>query len=105
MNTDFCQDIRERFTRSFLDIMVLRLLKINPMWGYKLMPAIQKEYGLKVGPSVIYPLLNNLEKNRLVDVKETMIQKRIRKIYTPTEKGVRKLNCLRLIIEELNESM
>ncbi|MGD2142398.1 MAG: PadR family transcriptional regulator [Candidatus Bathyarchaeota archaeon] len=104
MASDPCNRLRRELAKSFLDIMVIRLLKREPMWGYRLMSEIEKEHGIKVGPSVIYPLLNSLEGEGLVDVKETWVQKRKRKTYSPTERGIQQLLCLREVVEELFES-
>lgn len=76
-----------RVTRSFLDILVLRLVQIEPMWGYKIIKKIEKLFGVKIRHGALYPLLNSLEAKGFVKSKKTAQKGRVRKVYKITPKG------------------
>jgi PadR family transcriptional regulator PadR len=79
--------IVQRITRNFLDILILRLIQAEPMWGYKIIKKTEKLFGIKLRHGALYPLLNSLERKKYV--KSTKITKggRVRKVYEITKKG------------------
>ena len=77
----------KRFVRNFLDITLLSMLTKESLWGYKMMALLKEKYNVKVGPPVIYPLLDIMEKNGLIISWETKISNRIRKMYVITDEG------------------
>lgn len=94
------QQIVQRIFRNFTDIMILRLLKTEPMWGYKIKKHVQTKYDIKLRHGALYPLLNKLEKQGYI--KSTKQQKggRIRKIYHITSKGKTLLNAYQQTMKE-----
>ncbi len=96
-----CQELYRRFVRSFLDITILNMLSDEPLWGYKMMAIFKETYGVKVGPPVIYPLLDSMEAEGLVDSREIYEGKRRRKVYHNTEKGIEYLRCFQNILREI----
>jgi DNA-binding PadR family transcriptional regulator len=101
--TEKYQGIRSRFIRNFLDITLIRMLSDEAMWGYNMMSRLKEVYGVKVGPSVIYPLLETMEKDGLIEAEEVFIGKRRRKIYRPTQKGLEYLESLVKAVSEILE--
>ena len=79
--------LKTRFVRSFLDIIVSRMLLDEPSWGYRLMTRIKEQYGIKVGPPVIYPLLESLESEDIIFGEKNFVGNRLRIIYSVTPKG------------------
>jgi PadR family transcriptional regulator PadR len=81
------KQIVQRITRNFLDILLLRLIQAEPMWGYKIIKKTKRLFGIKLRHGALYPLLNSLEAKDYV--KSTKITKdgRVRKVYTITQKG------------------
>lgn len=78
--------ITERHVKTFLDIMVLAMLNGEPIYGYKIIAAIHKEFGVLLSPGSLYPLLHFLEGNKL-------IESRLHKgkiLYQATSKGKEK---------------
>ena len=59
--------IHERHVKAFLDILILAILKGSPMYGYKIIAAIHREFGILLSPGSLYPLLHSLEKNKLIE--------------------------------------
>ena len=98
---DPCNELRTRFSRSFLDAVVLRMLVREPLWGYKMMTMLKEELGVTVGPPVIYPLLDSMEKDGLIEGRDAFTGKRRRMTYSPTQKGIEFLNCLGKILSEI----
>ena len=78
------------------------MLADEPLWGYKLMTRLRDDYGVKVGPPVIYPLLDSLEAEGLVEVDETHEGKRKRKIYNITKNGMERVEHYRGILLEFS---
>lgn len=104
MFRDACDELRRKFVRSFMDLIVIRLLADKPLWGYKLMTTIKDVYDIKVGPSVIYPLLDGLEEAGFIEGSEEYDGKRRRKIYRTTPEGLEQLECLGEILKEFSVS-
>jgi len=94
---------REKIVKGMLDIIVLRLVADNTTHGYKIIRTIQKRYGVYLGPSTIYPLLNRLAKKGYVTCEwvfpsrkhglKVKLRANPRKVYTITQKGRTLLGC------------
>jgi len=96
-----CDGLRKRFIRSFLDITILHMLVQAPLWGYRMMTVLNERHGVKVGPPVIYPLLDSMEVDGLIEGKDVYAGKRRRKMYSITGRGSEHLKCLKKILSEM----
>lgn len=85
---DLLQEFRRRFAKDFLDICILRLIHIHPRWGYAIIGEVNKMYGIKKGPSTVYPLLDLLETNGFVRGKWRLEGGRRKRIYEITPSGI-----------------
>ena len=81
------KEIQARLTKCMLELVVLQLLNERTMHGYEVIKQVRREYGVYFGPSTIYPLLNALEKKKLIKGEWEMHQGRPRKIYQLTHHG------------------
>lgn len=63
----FEDGITERHVKAFLGILILAILNGNPMYGYKIIAAIHKEFGVLLSPVSLYPLLHALEEKRMIE--------------------------------------
>ncbi len=81
------------FMAGVPELLVLRLLQDQEMYGYEIVAAIAAATGQVVVPKegVIYPLLHALEKDGQVRAQSRPVNGRIRIYYTLTSKGVRRL--------------
>jgi DNA-binding PadR family transcriptional regulator len=61
------EKIVEKHVKAFLDIVVLAMLNGKPMYGYKLIAAVHREFGVLLSPGSLYPLLHSLEDNKLIE--------------------------------------
>jgi len=61
LTENFKKEIVQRITRNLLDIQLLRLISVEPIWGYKIKKQIATQYGVRLRHGALYPLLNKLE--------------------------------------------
>ena len=61
------EGITERHVKAFLDLLILGILNGRSMYGYKIIGAVHKEFGVLLSPGSLYPLLHSLEDNTLIE--------------------------------------
>ncbi len=76
-------DVNSHLVKTFLDIIVLTMLKNAPSHGYALIADIHKRFDVLLSPGTLYPLLYSLEKREFIDIKK----EGRRKNYFLTKKG------------------
>jgi PadR family transcriptional regulator, regulatory protein PadR len=86
------KEIQAKLTKGLLDMIVLQLLEQEPMHGYQLITKIRKDFGVCVGVSTVYPLLDTLEKKGCLKSEWNMSSERPRKVFTLTNEGRTILN-------------
>ena len=76
------------------ELLVLRHLNRETMYGYELIRAIRSSTGdvISLGEGVIYPTLHALEREGSLASKATKVEGRFRVYYRITAKGRRRLN-------------
>lgn len=92
------------FMSGVPELVVLRLLDTNEMYGYELVSAIKISSNdvLSLAEGVIYPTLHSLEKRGLLKSKEKQVAGRTRVYYQATKKGKLRLNNLQDEWERIN---
>jgi len=100
MTQGFKKEIVRHIFRNLLDIMVLKLVRADPMWGYKMIKIVEEKYGIKLRHGALYPLLNNLEKKGFLRSKKETKKGRIRKIYEITSKGIQLVDAYNEFLRE-----
>lgn len=96
--------LRGRFARSFMDVLILWMVRREPLWGYKMMSDLRRDFGIRVGPSTIYPLLDSMESDGLVVSEEVYDGRRRRKVYRATRRGLELTECFEVVLSEILES-
>jgi len=81
------RQVQIKMMKGLLDLIVLSFLRTKPMHGYQIIQRIRKSFGVYLGPSTIYPLLNKLEKKEYVKSEWDMSNERPRKVYRLTTAG------------------
>lgn len=78
------------------ELMVLRLLQAQEMYGYEIVQAIsdRTRQVLSPGEGVIYPLLHALEKDGALKSRRKTVNGRSRVYYSLTARGSKKLAAL-----------
>ena len=84
---NFQKEVQTKLTKGLLDLIVLQLLDTHPMHGYEIITTIRKSFGVYLGPSTVYPLLNGLEKKLYIKSEWNMSYERPRKVYQLTHDG------------------
>jgi PadR family transcriptional regulator PadR len=100
LSKDPDKEWRERFVRSHLDLVVLRLLKDKPKWGYEINIGIREKFNVYLSAGTLYPLLHTLQDNGYV---EGSIEPgpRVRRIYKITPQGERFLLAGERVLGEI----
>jgi len=80
-------DVKRRFAKSFLDILILQLIEAKATWGYDIIKKTEAEYKVKLRHGALYPMLNELEAKRLLKSRKELKKGRARKIYEITKDG------------------
>jgi len=86
------KNIHSKLTKGLLDLIILQLLDNHPMHGYEIITTIRREFGVYLGPSTVYPILNTMEKKSTITSKWNMNCDRPRKIFNLTTNGKATLN-------------
>ncbi len=90
---DLTDQIKRRFSKSFLDILILQLIDAEPTWGYEIIKKTETQYKVKLRHGALYPLLNELEARGLVKSRRELQKGRARKVYEITKDGTRHLEA------------
>jgi len=85
--TNLQKEVQTKLTKGLMDMIVLQLLKNEPMHGYQIITSIRRSFGVYLGPSTVYPMLSTLEKKGYVKSQWNMTCERPRKIYALTIDG------------------
>lgn len=92
--------IVQRVFRNFLDVMILRIVHAEPMWGYKMIKQVKEHYGVKLRHGALYPTLNTLEKKGLLRSTKETNAGRTRKVYRITLKGTKLVEAYNEFLKE-----
>jgi len=84
------------FMSGVPELIVLRLLSRQEMYGYELVKSIRmtSNESIKLAEGVVYPTLHGLESRGLLKAREKLIEGRNRVYYRTTIKGQKRLKEL-----------
>lgn len=71
---------------GFIHIHVLHHAKEHPIYGAWMLEEL-KEHGYDISSGTLYPILHQMEEDRLLIRENRNVDGKIRKYYTTTEKG------------------
>ena len=91
------ENLHKRVIKSFMDIIILAELKMNPMSGYDAISHIHKRYGILMSSGTIYSLLYCLERDGLIKG----AQNQRKRVYTLTKKGEQNIKIITKANEEI----
>ncbi len=87
---------------GFIRVHILHHAKVdNGIYGLEMIEELAS-HGYSISPGTLYPILHDMQKNKLLKLEEKNVEGKIRKIYTITEKGKKTLEKLKKFIEELS---
>jgi PadR family transcriptional regulator, regulatory protein PadR len=82
--------------KGILDFIILLLLKTEDQYGYELLEHIKQRTGYEMAEGTIYPLLNRLKDDELIESKWVEMETGMpRKYYTITASGRSELNKMK----------
>lgn len=88
-------NLRKRIIKSILDILILQLIKNEPMSRNKILNEINSKFNISLGPTNAYSTLSSLKSQRLIAYtsnkltltkKGTMMRKKLIKEYFRLQK-------------------
>lgn len=81
------------FMNGVPELLILRLLQQQEMYGYEIVQAIRERSGevITVGEGVVYPVLHALESDGALSSRRKTVTGRSRIYYSVTSKGSRRL--------------
>jgi PadR family transcriptional regulator PadR len=84
------------FMSGVPELLVLRLLARQEMYGYELVKAVRAATGeeIALGEGVVYPVLHSLETSGALTATRKPVNGRTRVYYTVTAKGQKRLSTL-----------
>ena len=77
---------------NLVKFYIILLLSHGPKHGYELIKELGERLGRKISASNIYPFLNTLKNNKLIDYRET--EEREKKVYHLTKDGKKFVKAL-----------
>ena len=89
-------DIEENFKVGLLDLLILKLLSKENMYGYQIKQKISSlsNQSIEIKEGSLYGPLYRLEKKKLITPNKVLVgAKRFRVYYQITESGLEYLNC------------
>ena len=84
---NYQKEVQVKLTKGLLEMIILQMLKTDPMHGYQIITNIRRTFGVYLGPSTVYPMLTTLERKGYVDSKWDLTNERPRKVYSLTPDG------------------
>ena len=86
-NRDLDKSWRERLVKNHLDLIILRLLKVKPRWGYEVNLEILDRFKVYLSAGTLYPLLHSMEEKGYLQAVWEAEGGRGRKVYRITPRG------------------
>ena len=87
------RDTNPNFMNGVPELLILRLLQQEEMYGYEIVQAIRSrtEAVIAVGEGVVYPVLHGLERDGAVTSRRKTVNSRSRIYYSVTRAGSHRL--------------
>ena len=90
------RETNPNFMNGVPELLILRLLQQDEMYGYEIVQAIRERTGASIalGEGVVYPVLHNLERDGALTAHRKTVNGRSRIYYALTPAGSRRLSDL-----------
>ena len=105
-NSEFVFKWQSQVKKGTLAFILLNVLKTNEFYGYELMEQVKKITAIEIAEGTLYPLMNRLKKEGLVNSKWVEQESGIpRKYYKLTNMGIEALNEMIIYWQNLQLSI
>ena len=81
------KEIVQHMIRNLLEIQLLRIVRSQPTWGYKIKKQVEADFNITLRHGALYPALNALEQRGFLESQNQKRSGRYRKVYAITEEG------------------
>lgn len=106
MNDEFLNKWKSQIKRGTLTFIVFQELKEKELYGYELIENIRQRTAIEVAEGTLYPLMNRLKKEALLNSKWVEQESGIpRKYYFLTKEGKAMLAKMQTYWNELEKSI
>jgi len=106
MNTEFVQNWFSQVKKGTLSYIILNILNEKEYYGYELVQEIKAHTTIDVAEGTLYPLLNRLKTDGIVESKWVEQESGIpRKYYTLTTSGKATLNEMKKMWSALGNAI
>lgn len=87
------RETNPNFMNGVPELLILRLLQQDEMYGYEIVQAIRSRTGavIAVGEGVVYPVLHGLERDGALTSRRKTVNRRSRIYYSVTRAGSHRL--------------
>ncbi|WP_353070365.1 PadR family transcriptional regulator [Tunturibacter empetritectus] len=87
------RETNPNFMNGVPELLILRLLQHEEMYGYEIVDAIRSRTGavIAVGEGVVYPVLHGLERDGALKSRRKTVNRRSRIYYSVTPVGAKRL--------------
>ncbi len=80
------EQITRKFLLGFISIHILHHAKEEPIFGSWMLDEL-KHHGYDISPGTLYPILHSLESHGLLSKEDKVVEGKVRKYYSITQKG------------------
>ncbi len=87
LSEGYREEIVGRVVRNLLDVQILRLVEVEPLWGYRIKKQFESDFNVKLRHGALYPTLNVLEQRGFLLSRRQQKDGRARKVYAITTSG------------------
>jgi DNA-binding PadR family transcriptional regulator len=94
------KELVQRMIKNLLDIQLLRMVQVQPLWGYMVKKKVETNFQIKLRHGALYPMLNSLERRGFLTSQKQARGGRVRKVYTITKDGKEYLQSYYDILKE-----
>ena len=106
METQFVEKWKSQVKKGVLEFIILILLSKKELYGYELLDNIKETTGYQVAEGTIYPLLNRLKADNLIDSYWVEMETGVpRKYYKMTKTGNQVLDEMKGYWFDLNNNI
>lgn len=106
MQNEFVIKWASQVKKGTLSFIILNVLKDNEFYGYELIDRIKQAAQIEIAEGTLYPLMNRLKNDELVESKWVEQPSGIpRKYYNITEKGLKTLKEMQAYWIDINSSI
>jgi PadR family transcriptional regulator, regulatory protein PadR len=106
MDNGFIERWESQVKKGLLEFLILMLLAKNELYGYELISELKKRTTYDVAEGTIYPLLNRLKDDNLINSYWQEMESGVpRKYYKITKEGIQNLHTMKAYWNKLSESV